>query len=88
MDSLIEIYQEHFVINAKAEESDKKLIIELESLLTIEQQARYIRDYIYYHADDASKLNMICSILLNVKNDMFDLSMFSEKIVFGRRLIK
>ncbi len=31
---------------------------------------------------------MICSILLNVKNDMFDLSMFSEKIVFGRRLIK
>lgn len=88
LDSLIEIYQEHFVINAKAEESDKKLIIELESLLTIEQQARYIRDYIYYHDDDESKLNMICSILLNVKNDMFDLSMFSEKIVFGRRLIK
>ena len=88
LDSLIEIYQEHFVINAKAEESDKKLIIELESLLTIEQQARYIRDYIYYHDDDESKLNMICSILLNVKNDMFDLSMFSEKIVFGRRLTK
>ena len=84
--SLIEVYQKHFINDAKAVESDQKLIKELESLFTIEQQARYIRDYIYYSDEDDTKLNMICLILLNVKNGLFDLVEFNEKITFGRRI--
>lgn len=86
LDSLIELYQKHFAIDAKAVESDQKLIKELETIFTIEQQARYIRDYLYYYDEGESKLNMICSILLNVKNGIFDLVEFNDKIMFGRRI--
>ena len=86
LDSLIEIYQKHFAIDAKAVESDQKLIKELETIFTIEQQARYIRDYLYYYDEGESKLNMICSILLNVKNGIYDLVEFNDKIMFGRRI--
>ena len=94
LNSLIERYQMRFINGCKANESDQKLIKQLESLFTIEQQARYIRDYIYYFDEDESKLNMICSILLNVKNGLFDLEELkgfkesNDKIVFGRRIIE
>lgn len=87
LEKLIEIYQKHFVDSGTAEEGDQKLISELEPLFSIEQQAKYIRDYIYYFDEDEAKLNMICSILLNVKNGVFDLTEFNEKITFGRRTI-
>ena len=49
----------------------KNVILNLENILSVEQQAKYIGDYIYTFCKD-EKLKDISSLLTDIKNDKFD----------------
>ena len=65
-----------------------KLILAIEDIMSIEQQAKFLRDYLYYEDKNDFKLNAICALLLKVKNNGFNLEEFNEKLSYGRRTIK
>lgn len=88
IEELIASYQNVFMKKYKATEKERKLIILLQDIMTIEQQAKYIRDYLYFEDSNDSKLNLICALLLKVKNEQFDLIEFNEKLSYGRRTIR
>ena len=69
-------------------DTERKIILSLEAILTLEQQAKYLRDYLYYKDQNDIKLNAICALLLKVKNGDFDLKEFDDKLSYGRRTIK
>lgn len=87
---LIDGYQHIFSGSYKATDNDRKTIILLEEILTLEQQAKYIRDCIYWEDINDTKLNAICSLLLEIKNGHFDFQKFefNEKLSYGRRCLK
>lgn len=85
---LISGYQNVFFQTYKATEKEQKIILKLEEILTIEQQAKYIRDYLYFEDTNDVKLNAICLLLLKVKNGEFDLAEFDNKLSYGRRTKK
>ena len=87
LEELIRAYQNNWKLY-KATEEEKNLIILLEEIMTIEQQAKYIRDNLYFRDENDSKLNAICELLLNVKNGKFDLTEFDEKLSYGRMMFK
>ncbi len=87
LEELIRAYQNNWK-SYKATEEEKNLIILLEEIMTIEQQAKYIRDNLYFRDENDSKLNAICELLLNVKNGKFDLTEFDEKLSYGRMMFK
>lgn len=87
MEQLIQYFQE-VLKKYHATEEFQDIIIALENVMSIEKQAMYIRDYIYYLDKNDEKLNAICSLLVEVKNGHFDATEFNEKLSYGRRVKK
>ena len=85
LEMLIEIYQGTFLKKYKATEEDSKLIQELEKILSVEQQAKYLRDYLYYIDENDEKYQLIYSLLMDVKNGEQSLAKYNEKLSYGRR---
>ena len=88
IESLVNAYQGVFLKKYKATQEEQEIIKSLEEMMTVEQQAKFLRDYLYFVDEDDSKLNAICSLLFKVKNGDFDLSEFNEKLSYGRRTKK
>lgn len=88
LEMLIEIYQGKFLKQYKAEEEDCKLIKDLETILPIELQAKYLRDYLYFTDKNDEKYNLILSLLTDVKNGEQSLAKYNEKLSYGRRTKK
>lgn len=88
LEELIQAYQHVFLEDYKATDREKKIIISIEDIMSIEQQAKFLRDYLYYEDKNDFKLNAICALLLKVKNNGFNLEEFNEKLSYGRRTIK
>ena len=63
----------------------KDIVCKLEEVLSIEKQACYIRDCVYYHDSNDRKLNAICSLLLDAKNDRKDISKYNNILSYGKR---
>ena len=88
LEKLVFSYQNVFLKQYKGTDTERKIILSLEAILTLEQQAKYLRDYLYYKDQNDIKLNAICALLLKVKNGDFDLKEFDDKLSYGRRTIK
>lgn len=58
-----------------------------EKFCSLEKLARYIRDACYYYDPDDSKLNAICSMLIGIKNCKYDVSLYNDKLSYGRRKV-
>lgn len=88
LEKLVFSYQNVFLKQYKGTDTEREIILSLEAILTLEQQAKYLRDYLYYKDQNDIKLNAICALLLKVKNGDFDLKEFDDKLSYGRRTIK
>lgn len=88
LEMLIERYQETFLKKYKASEEDSELIKQLEKILSVEQQAKYLRDYLYYTDENNEKYQLIFSLLMDVKNGEQSLAKYNEKLSYGRRTKK
>lgn len=64
-----------------------ELIKEAETFISLEMIARYLRDELYYQDKNDSKLNAICSLLIDIKKGNNDISQYDEKLSYGRRMI-
>ena len=88
LEMLIERYQETFLKKYEAFEEDCELVKNLEKILSIEQQAKYLRDYLYYTDESGEKYQLIYSLLMDVKNGEQSLAKYNEKLSYGRRTKK
>lgn len=82
--ALVSCYRKAFK-GYQANDEFREVIIQAEKIFSIEKQAQYIRDSVYYSDVDDGKLNAICSLLLEVKNKNYDLTRYNEKLSFGMR---
>lgn len=81
---LLDNYQKVFK-SYKATDEFRDTIKELENIFPIEKQAIYIRDNLYYSDTNEKKLNAICSLLLDVKNERYDMINYNKSLSYGRR---
>lgn len=81
---LIESYQNIFK-KYEADDEFKDVIIRLEEIMTVEQQAKYIMDYVYRPDSCNGKIDSVCSLLLEVKNGNYDMTKYDKKLSSGRR---
>lgn len=88
LEMLIERYQNTYIKKYKASEDDIELIKELEKILSIKQQAKYLRDYLYYTDEDDKKYQGIYSLLMDIKNGKESLVEYNELLSYGRRTKK
>ena len=88
IEALIETYQGKFLKKYTAGEEDSKLIKELEKILSVEQQAELLRDYLYFVDEENNKLDLINSLLVDVRNGEHSLAKYNEKLSYGRRTTK
>lgn len=88
LEILVERYQETFLKKYKAFKEDSELIKQLEKILSVEQQAQYLRDYLYYTDENDGKYQLIFSLLMDVKNGEQSLAKYNEKLSYGRRTTK
>ena len=88
IEMLIETYQGKFIKKYKADEDDSKLIKNLEKIMSIEQQAKFLRDYLYFVDENDEKYQLILSLLLDVKNGEQSLAKYNDKLSYGRRTRK
>lgn len=88
LEMLIERYQKTFLKKYKASEEDSELIKNLEKILPVKQQAKYLRDYLYYTDENDEKYQLIYSLLMDVKNGEQSLGKYNEKLSYGRRTKK
>lgn len=88
LEMLIERYQNTYIKKYKAYEDDIELIKKLEKILSIKQQAKYLRDYLYYTDEDDKKYQGIYSLLMDIKNGKESLVEYNELLSYGRRTKK
>lgn len=88
LEMLIERYQNTYIKKYKASEDDIELIKKLEKILSIKQQAKYLRDYLYYTDEDDKKYQGIYSLLMDIKNGKESLVEYNELLSYGRRTKK
>ena len=88
LEMLIERYQNTYIKKYKAYEDDIELIKKLEKILSIKQQAKYLRDYLYYTDEDDKKYQGIYSLLMDIKNGKESLVKYNELLSYGRRTKK
>lgn len=88
LEMLIERYQNTYIKKYKAYEDDIELIKKLEKILSIKQQAKYLRDYLYYTDEDDKKYQGIYSLLMDIKNGKESLEEYNELLSYGRRTKK
>ena len=88
LEMLIETYQGKFLKKYKADNDDSVLIKDIEKILSIEQQAKFLRDYLYFKDDSNEKYQLIFSLLTEVKNGEKSLAKYNEKLSYGRRTKK
>lgn len=84
LELLIKQYQQLFK-TYQATKDDQALIVKMEEIMPIEKQAKFIRDYLYFEDKDDKKLNAICALLINIKNEKYDVAEFDETLSNGRR---
>ncbi len=88
LELLIQTYQGKFIGKYEADEDDRKLIIELEQIMSIEQQAKYLRDYLYFTDESDEKCKLIIALLTDVKNGEQSLIKYNDTLSYGRRTKK
>lgn len=76
---------EQSFLHYKASQEFQRIICKIETIMSIEMQARYLKDTVYYSDSNNTKLNAIYSMLMNVKNGKYDIGEFSEILSYGRR---
>ena len=72
----------------KATQDFQDTIGKLEEILSIEKQAEYIRDALYYSDIDGSKFKAIISLLGKVKGGEFNVEEYNNILSYGRRINK
>lgn len=84
-DLLVSCYQEMFKTYSY-NDIFRDVVVRLESIVSIAKQAKYIRDAVYYSDVGEEKINAICSLLLDIKNNRCDMAKYNEQLSYGRRL--
>lgn len=84
MEKLLECYQKVFADDTATDEF-KQVIKELEDIMSVEKQARYVRDMFYIYDENDVKLNKICSMFMEIKNNNYYVGSYSEALGYGRR---